>query len=58
MTLPEPHEHDHVGRLTERDMDLFGYTPAEDALVLVKCMRCFKTIKASRFTSHIGIGTS
>jgi cobalamin biosynthesis Mg chelatase CobN len=35
-------------------MDLFGYSPMTDQLILVRCNHCTKTVKASRFNAHLG----
>jgi len=38
--------------LKEKDMDMFGYNPAVDPLILVKCIHCENAVKASRFSIH------
>lgn len=36
-------------------MDMFGYSPCEEILILVKCIQCNKVIKANYFLKHLGI---
>ncbi|KAL6052984.1 Serine/arginine repetitive matrix protein 2 [Balamuthia mandrillaris] len=40
-------------RLGEEEMDIFGYSPTSDPLLLVCCQLCMKTVKASRFSQHL-----
>eukprot|EP01089_Gocevia_fonbrunei_P017629 TRINITY_DN5770_c0_g1_i1.p1 TRINITY_DN5770_c0_g1~~TRINITY_DN5770_c0_g1_i1.p1 ORF type:complete len:333 (+),score=51.88 TRINITY_DN5770_c0_g1_i1:170-1168(+) len=39
-------------KLNVADIDVFGYSPMDDPLVLVTCMKCSKSILASRIKKH------
>mmetsp|Transcript_16637 Transcript_16637/g.28694 ORF Transcript_16637/g.28694 Transcript_16637/m.28694 type:complete len:593 (-) Transcript_16637:253-2031(-) len=40
-------------RLPPRHMDIFGYRPANEPLVLVRCKQCRATVRVSRFGQHL-----
>lgn len=48
-----PPEH-RPTRFGATEMDIFGYRPLSDSLLVVICLNCKKPIKASRFSQHIG----